>query len=290
MLFKGLSTISLVTAVVAVNAHTLFVNPESFYFPVAKDVMVPLINGTFLNNENKVSVRRMTASGVIQPDGTRSEIDSTMWSHHGDVTMLETSFARPGNYVLGVGTKPMIARMSPEDFNFYLEYEGLHDDEEERLRLNEGDVAASERYSKFSKAIVQAGDATSDNFGAVLGHRVEIVPLRNPYELTVGDTLRVRLLKDGQPLPGELVYASHEGYYRLSDSGIVEELQKLRSDREGEVEFQISAPGRWYIRFIDLTRTGDQEHWYSNLLVALGVEEQRIPYESLWATLTFEIR
>ena len=56
------------------------------------------------------------------------------------------------------------------------------------------------------------------------------------------------------------------------------------------IELELAARGRWYLRFIHLARLGDSEFWYSKLLVWLGVEPQRIPYESRWATLTFEIR
>jgi uncharacterized GH25 family protein len=184
----------------------------------------------------------------------------------------------------------MKARIAPDNFNFYLRYEGLDDQARERTQVGEADIGVAERYAKFAKAILQAGDNRTDHFDVILGHPAEIVPLQNPYDLSAGDTFRARILRDGQPLAEELIYATHEGFYELSEEGIYSEAVRVRSDERGEIAFQISSSGRWYVRFIDLQRTGDSEHWYSGLLVALGAEEPRIPYESLWATLTFEVR
>jgi uncharacterized GH25 family protein len=180
--------------------------------------------------------------------------------------------------------------MGADKFNYYLRYEGLTEDLNERDALSESSVGAAEKYAKFAKAVVQVGGAATQNFDSVLGHPLEIIPLNNPVGLQVGDSFRVRVLKYGEPLVGELIFATHEGHYEASEEGIFDELVKGRTDDNGEFEFTISEAGRWYVRLIELTRTGDSEHWYSGILVSLGVEEARIPYESLWATLTFEIR
>ena len=271
-------------------AHTLFIKPDSFYLSPTQPVLLPLFNGTFVLSENKVVTRRMTGVTVVTPSGERQSPQDTDWQHDGDTTILNARFDEPGNYVIGVGTKPTKAHITAENFNEYLSYEGLADDAEERERLNETSVGAAERYAKFAKAIVQVGSGQSENYGAILGYPVEIVPLVNPYSLGKGSLFRAQVLKGGEPLANELVFATHEGSYELNDQGRYEELATARSDENGIIELNLAATGRWYIRLIHLTRQGDSEYWYSKLLVWLGVEEQRIPYESLWATLTFEVR
>jgi hypothetical protein len=225
----------------------------------------------------------------VAPGGEELDVDNSQWSYDDTVSNLTATFDLAGNYVIGVATRPSIIRIAADNFNFYLRYEGLDDDAEERSERAETNIGAAERYAKFSKAILQVGEGQSDNFGALLGYPVEIVPLQNPYALRKGDVFRARILKDGEPLANELVYATHEGFYELSGEGIFEELVRVRSDENGEVEFVLAEEGRWYIRFIDLTRMGDEEHWYSSLLIFLGADEPRIPYKSLWATLTFEV-
>ncbi len=272
------------------STHTLFIKPASFYLPPSQAVAIPLINGTFVQSENKVITPRMTGVAIVSPGGARLVPPDSDWRHNGNTTVLDTQFDEPGNYVIGVGTKPSKTHISADKFNHYLMNEGLADDAEQRRHLQEEGVVAAERYAKFAKAIFQVGDKQTESYAEVLGHPVEIVPLVNPYAIKKGQRFRARILKDGEPLANELVFATHEGFYELNDEGRHEEIATLRSDENGIIELDLVSSGRWYIRFIHLTRLGDTEYWYSNLLVWLGIEERRIPYESLWATLTFEVR
>ncbi len=271
------------------GAHTLFFKPATFFVAQGQEVTIPLLNGTFETSANRIMTSRMDDVTIVAPGGDELDVDNSQWSYIDTISNLTVTFSLAGNYIIGVATRPSIIRIAADNFNFYLRYEGLDDDAQERNERGETNIGAAERYAKFSKAILQVGEDQSDNFSALLGYPVEIVPLQNPYALGKGDVFRARILKDGQPLANELVYATHEGHYEISDEGIFEELVRVRSDDNGEVEFILAEEGRWYIRFIHLTRMGDEEHWYSGLLIFLGADEPRIPYKSLWATLTFEV-
>ena len=108
--------------------------------------------------------------------------------------------------------------------------------------------------------------------------------------MIVAGIVTVRVLKNGEPLTDELVYASNEDHQEVNSEGVLDELVAVRTNSEGLAQIPIDRPGRWYVRTIELTRLSDSEYWYSGILVKLGVEEQRISYESSWATLTFEVR
>lgn len=287
----GISLLCAVTLLVSANSHTLFLRPHVFIISEQGETIVLLINGSFTKNEGKVIPSRIHEARISSPDGAMIELDHSSWSiDSNDVTTLATQLESEGTYVIGAGTKPNLARIEADEFSFYLRYEGLLDDIAAREELNESDVGAAERYSKFAKALLQVGEDRTGNFDVKLGHALEIVPLINPYQLEVGDRFRAQVLKNGDPLADALVYASNEHNYTLNDEGIHEELYQLRTNEDGEVEFEIRQSGHWYVRLIDLVRTGDSEHWYSEILVKLGADEPRIPYESLWATLTFEVR
>jgi len=270
-------------------AHTLYIKPESFFVAPHADVTLPLINGTFIDSANRVTTSMMHSVTVVDPDGRQYEPDEEQWSYDGKVSYLKVGLGSPGNYVVGVETRPRKVILEPEVFNYYLRYEGLWDDRDEREALQETELGVTERYIKYTKAILQAGDDQSDSYATELGYEVEIIPLVNPYRLQVGDTFRARILKQGEPLTGELVYATHEGHYLADDEGIFDEAVKTRSNGNGVIEFDLTAPGRWYVRFINLNRMDEPEYWYTNLLVMLGVEDERVFYQSRWATLTFEI-
>ena len=284
-------TVSVLLLIIAtgVSAHTLFLKPTSFFLPQSRSVTLPLFNGTFVESKAKVKTGYMTGAVIVTPVGARLFPQDSDWHYDGNTTMLDTQFDEPGNYVIGVGSKGSKINLTAEKFNHYLMDEGLADDAEQRRQLQEEGVEVVERYARFAKAIVQVGNKQTESYAEVLGHPVEIVPLVNPYSIKRGQRFRARVLKNGEPLTNELVFASHEGFYELNAEGRHEEIT-LRSNESGIIELDLTAPGRWYIRFIHLTRLGDVEYWYSNLLIWLGLEERRIPYESRWGTLTFEVR
>jgi hypothetical protein len=269
----------MVVVLATAEAHTLYIRSQLSVHNVNQNGVLELINGTFWKNEASIDNRRISQISIIGPDDEEIEVNRGDVVDEGGVTRLEIGYPRPGTYVVGVSLKPRQIRVEASDFNDYLEYEGLLDDAEERSGLKEEGMAVAERYSKYAKSIVQVEKMTTNNFSRVLGHRVEIVPL----------AFRARILKDGRPLPGELVYANTERMSDTTENGIFKELVSTRSGSDGVIEFQITEQGAWYVRFIHLERLGDTEHWYSGLLAWLGLEEPAIPYESLWATLTFQI-
>lgn len=271
-------------------AHTLFIKPDTFMVEPGSGLAVKLIDGTFVTSESRLDRSSIRSAEIVGPNESVRDLETQELLHSGKVTIIETGFDSPGTYLVGVATKPRKVVLDADSFNFYLRYEGLFDEQQERAELEESNIAVVERYSKFAKAIVQVGDARTSNYSQEMGFDVEIVPLTNPYSLGAGDVFRARILRDGKPLANEWVYATHENHYSPDEEGIFDEAVKLRSDDEGMIEFQVDAAGKWYVRFIDLERLDDAEYWYSSILVALGQQEQQISYESKWATLTFEIR
>jgi hypothetical protein len=210
----------------------------------------------------------------------RETIDTTAWLAEGDTTFVIVETGDPGTYVLGASTNPNDLALTAADFNTYLEHEGNPDVLEARRANDELDEDAVERYSKHVKAVFQVGEerdtparwwqfwkSGEPPYLARLGYPAELVPLSNPYTLAVGDELRVLCLVDGQPVVNQLVIAGGE-----TADGLTEE-RAARTDEQGTVGFTIEAVGKWYIKFIHMVPSPDDE----------------LDYESKWATLTFEI-
>ena len=126
----------------------------------------------------------------------------------------------------------------------------------------------TERYSKHVKAVFQVGASRSSAFATSLGYPAEIVPLQNPYSLSVGSELSVRCLVDGRPVANQAVIAGgvHQG-------ATIEE-RMVRTDQYGVARITLDSPGKWYVKFVNMVE----------------VAHDGLDYESKWATLTFEIR
>jgi uncharacterized GH25 family protein len=127
---------------------------------------------------------------------------------------------------------------------------------------------ARERYSKQVKAIFQVGESRSGGFKTPLGYPVEIVPQQNPYELKIGDTIELLCLKDSQPIANQFVMAGREVNRRVIAA------PGVRSDSNGIARVKLAGGGKWFVKFIHMTKHKQAE----------------LDYESKWASLTFEIR
>ncbi len=248
-------------------AHDLFLKLDSYFLRPNTDVQIPVLNGTFNSSEADVAPDRIVDISLVTPAGhTRRDIDS--WSTRNDTSFLAFETGAAGTYVVGVSTRTQDFALDAESFNDYLEHDGIPDVLEARARDGELDRDVVERYAKHVKAVFQVGAARTEDYATPLGYPAEIVPLVNPYELHAGAELQVRCLVDGQPVANQLVIAGGEG----ADGMIAE--RTTRTDPEGIARFVLDVPGKWYIKFINMTPS----------------QEEGIDYESKWATLTFAIR
>lgn len=276
-------TVLVVATVGTARAHDMFLKLDSFFLAPHSAAVVSLINGTFDRSENAITRDRLADVTIVGPDGARHPPTSA-WrdtaAYHSsqdsiDTSLLEFETGSAGTYVIGVSTRPTVFTLTAQDFNDYLAHDGVVDIIEARERKGQADDAATERYSKHVKALVQVGESRSDDFSHALGYPVEFVPLQNPYSLRVGDVLEVRFVRDGRAVPDHVVYASHESFHGHDDDGEHLEAVSTRTDAYGIAVIELTAPGKWYVRTIHMVETAG---------------ESDVDYESNWATLTFEIR
>ncbi len=96
---------------------------------------------------------------------------------------------------------------------------------------------------KFCKAVITVDAPGGAAFSRVVGHELEIVPLRDPGTLDRGDALPVRVLFKGRPAEVE-VKATYDGYSRKENVFAV----TVKTDVQGRAEIPISKSGKWLIR------------------------------------------
>ena len=250
------------------RAHDLFLVPASFFVKPGSSITVRVLNGTFDSSEAAVAANRIRDLTLVSPSG-RSAISKDRWKGTGTTAEFTVRVASVGTYLIGVSTSPRTIHLDAKQFNQYLSEDGIPDVLSDRRRTGEDTLAASERYSKHVKAIVQAGNVLNAGFDAVLGYPAEIIPLSNPYALHLGSELRVRAEVDGRPVGNQpLLYGG-----RNARGGKIAE-RSVRTGAYGEARIPIGARGSWYIKFIHMEK----------------VAHDSVDYESKWATLTFGMR
>jgi uncharacterized protein DUF4198 len=248
-------------------AHDLFLKLETYFVPPNSSVRVAVLNGTFATSEGAVTAARLRDLSLVGP-AERMQLPRDNWKPVGDTTWLTIPTSASGTYLLGASLLPREIALSAEEFNSYLREDGIPDVLDDRTRSGTLTQAVRERYQKHVKAVFQVGDTRTLAYSTVLGYPAEIVPLMNPYERRIGDSLAVRCLVDGKPITRQLVIAGGErGRQPIQEV-------RARTDDNGVARFALSAGGKWYVKFIHMT----------------PVNTDSVNYESKWATLTFEVR
>ena len=273
--FNHRRAVAVMTGTVAVlcfaaiaSAHDMFLRADRYVAAPNSEVVIRLLNGTFLESENAI-VRTRVRDASIASARTRVPVDMDTWMENGDTTTFRVRVGAPGTYAVGISTRPSIIALSAADFNAYLKEDGMPAVLAERGKRKELEKPAKERYHKHVKALLQVGDSLGRAYATVFGYPAEIVPIDNPYALRSGTTLRIRALVNGKPVANQYILY---GGWSASGASIAE--RSTRSAADGTARIPVSATGEWYIKFINMTRvTGDS-----------------VDYESKWATLTFAIK
>jgi len=105
---------------------------------------------------------------------------------------------------------------------------------------------------KYAKALVIQQAPSADAFALVLGHRLELVPVDDPFKVSVGGVLRVRVLYEGKPLAGVDVEIG-DGVTPQKEKNI----PRYRTNGEGIAEVPIRKPG---LQLIVVDHTAPSRH------------------------------
>ncbi len=263
------TTLILLILFFLLSSHELFLKSDTYFFEENSRQELYLFNGTFDKSENVITRDRIINSKILGPNyDFKPSWDD--YYDRGEITFLKFKTGNAGTYLAGVSTKPRAIELSGEDFTTYLEHEGLTEVISDRKSKGISNQVANEKYSKHVKAIFQVDERRTDTFSTQLNYPIEFIPLKNPYNLSVGDVMSFKLMYLGEPLGNQTVHVSSRKNLEEKDK----DETSLRTNKKGEVSFTISNGGYWYIATIHM----------------LESNEENFDYESNWATLTFEVK
>jgi hypothetical protein len=266
MLYRLLSLASLL---VICSSHELFLKSNSYFIQPEQPTQLFLFNGTFDESENTITRDRIINAQVIGPDYTYQPKTEDYYDE-GNITVLRFPTGASGTYTTGISTLPRTIELDAQSFSEYLEHEGLTALAKQRQEQGIANQPARETYSKHVKAILQAGDSTSEHFRTPMGYPIEFIPLENPYQKTVGETISFQLFLKGAPLSNQQVHFSSS----TNGKAKTRTERSVRTDAEGRFQVPLDQAGHWYVATIFIEES----------------KEANVDYESNWATLTFEVR
>lgn len=126
----------------------------------------------------------------------------------------------------------------------------------------------SVNFEKYAKLLLPVG-GKMDGYNRFLGHRLEIVPVDNPFAARIGDELRFIVLLDGKPAYIDEVRATYNGFSNITGAWA------WRSDpsAHGEATIRITHAGIWNV----------------NVDVEVPAVSRQFEKENIRAVLTFPV-
>jgi uncharacterized GH25 family protein len=244
------------------SAHDLWLIPPGKATLKEPTVVHANVGMDFPWSELAPATDRFLHRWVVQPDGKTLELKSAGKLEKSG--LLNFTPTMPGIHVVAVATIPKVLEMEADKFNEYLVADGMPHIFRLRAKEKTLNQAAKERYRKSPTALVQLGDGAQGEWNKPLDLPLQIVPLQNPFDRKLGDTLRVRVLFEKKELKDANLGWQHPGDGETARGTV-------RTDAKGEALIPIAQSGLMTIRLTHMTRpkTADFE------------------WESFWTTLTF---
>lgn len=227
-------------------SHDYWFVAESYFPPTGASVSLRL----YLGDEFKIEEERpLQKSQTIrfQMLSVGKTLDLLAAGNEGQTPVARLKVGPAGNYLIAMDRRNQTIKLAAKKFTSYLREEGLDSVITRRGQIGESGTEGRERYSRYLKLLLQVGDRHDDTYKRALGQRLEMIPQSSPYEIKIGERLRVLVLFEGKPLSGAKVFA----YSR--DGATVGE-QAVRTSGEGLAEFTIDKAGEWLVRLVHMRR------------------------------------
>ena len=248
-------------------AHEFWIEPSALRAATGTTIALRLRVGDGFPGEPVArNPRLLERFVVIDPDGKEIEVVG----RPGEDPAGHARLDKPGFHVVAYRSRPSTIELEASQFEAYLHDEGLERISQWRAQHGQSGESGRERYSRCAKSIIAVGGMqaaeSSTGFDRAAGLPLELFPTFNPAAVRAGETLTFQLHYRGAPLEGVLLgtFNPTDGATRLT----------ARTDADGRASFTLPRGGLWLINAVHMTAVEN---------------DPKMQWESLWASLTFEI-
>lgn len=255
---------SLLSVLVAVPAsgHEFWIQPSTFHREAGGTVGVRVCIGDGFEawpmGRNNRRIETFTDSG---PDGRRPVVGLDGADPAGAVRVDAV-----GTHVIAYGSNRAFTEMPAAEFEQYLAEKGLEQVAAQRARQGTGRGKVREAYSRHAKTLIRLGTQSDEVVDHAVGLRLELVAGEGLTGAPLRESRSFQLLYESKPLAGVLVVAFRPG---TADDEL-----KVRTGADGRARFNLPSAGLWRIAAVHM------------IPAAAGIAAE---WESLWASLTFEL-
>jgi uncharacterized GH25 family protein len=261
---KAASLMVLCVVMGLVQAHEFWLQPRAFVYKPGDQLVVDFMVGEGFDGAywdlQRHRVERLDMYNRFGVTDLSKDLKATQGSN------LTYTFSNVGTHLLALQSNSAYIELDAEKFNAYLDEDGLDNVKALRHSRGEEQKLSRENYRRFAKLLVQSGDHPDDTYKQKVGLRLEIIPMQNPYAMKAGDYLECSVYYEGQPEAHALVKVWNHIGNRVF-------LQNIYSENDGSIKFPISNAGPWMVSTVKMVAS----------------ESPDADWESMWASLVFEI-
>lgn len=244
-------------------AHEFWLQPLKFWLKANEATSISILVGEDYKGEksdwSKYKIQQ------LKHYSTQGAEDYTSHLSTKDKSLIEVSFAKPGNHLIAFNNSNKFIELEATKFNEYLESEGLGYIAQIRKEKNETGKPGREFYQRCVKTLFKVGNRNDSTFAINTGMRLELIPQQNPYTAKSGDKITVKVLFDNQTIKGALVLA-----WNVQDGKT--SVTRFTSNEQGEISFPVILKGRWMI---------------SSVHMIPHTDPAEADWQSYWASYTF---
>ena len=250
------ATISLfcAAAVDTAHAHEFIVTPSAASVKAGAPLTVSVISSHVFMKSEELEKAEDVRIGVLTPaDGKREKVE--VRPDEKNLIYAGTVLAPTDGTFLVIGKRAaQIWANTPEG--------------DKQVPRKAPSMTKARLIEKFDKTLVNVSPS-DDGYKAVIGDRLEIVPLTNPAGVTVGDEVTVRVIFDKQPLTAP-VYATYDGFSAEENTYAY----YTEGHDDGTAKVKITHPGLWMIRVEHKTpeQTDDYDAYLARAVLVFEVK------------------
>jgi len=247
----------------SLTAHDVWLEAEPFYAKTDETVDIGIYVGSDMVGEELPNLLTWYTDFSYFSTAGRQDVE-------GEMARIPAGFIEikePGTYVVGYRSTNTGIELESEKFTSYLKKQGLEKIILARQQQGKSDDIGRERFSRAVKTLIKIGkDSQADFANQEFGYTLELIPLQNPYQLKIGESLNIILKYQGNPLSGVLITAFTKD--------LPEQKFQTRTNDDGEVRIVLDHPGVWLIKAVEM----------------VAIEHDKYDWESFWASLTFQLK
>jgi uncharacterized GH25 family protein len=251
VIFSASATLTVVSTA---TAHDFWIIPDLFAVAGDSTAHINGRSGTHFPAGSAVQPARVADARIIGASGATKITEMNV--EDGSLRLHQKPVAA-GQYLVAVGLTPRLTRSTPAGRMRFLRAEG---GSAEALRLEHDNSLAGldsvvYNAASYASTVIQYGRGGASAFAMTAGYPLEFVPVNDPTQVHLGDTLHVKVLGAGKPVAGIALDASPASDISApSVAGAPSNSLALVADENGIVHLPLGKTGVWLLRSAFVSR------------------------------------